>query len=267
MAFSIIFAGAGISRLVSCYYVTQVAEPHPILPVNTKRESIPQIAKALWSTNVGRFIIFAVFLSLAQNIDAPFFSVYLLKDLHINYISYQLINATIAIVTTLISVWWGKRADRAGNLKVLHITALMIPFVSLLYLVSPSVLWLCGVQVFAGFAWAGFNLCVNLFIWDTAPQDNRTRFIALFGAMNALGITIGSLIGGNLGPHLPKISGSYFLTLFLIAGLVKLLVVLGLFRRISEVRSVQPVKTTELLFGDFRSTAAGWWQKITNRPR
>jgi len=47
---------------------------------------------------------------------------------------------------------------------------------------------------------------------DAAPQENRTRYIALFGAFNALGITIGSLIGGNLGPHLPKISGSYFLT-------------------------------------------------------
>jgi hypothetical protein len=70
--------------------------------------------------------------------------------------------------------------------------------------------------------------------------------------MNALGITLGALIGGNLAPHLPKISGSYFLTLFLIAGIVKFLVVLGLFRRISEVRDVLPVKTTELLFSGLR---------------
>ena len=95
---------------------------------------------------------------------------------------------------------------------------------------------------------------------------NRTRYIALYGALGALGVTAGSLIGGNLGPHLPKISGSYFLTLFLIAGITKLLVVLGLFRNISEVRSVPPVKVIELLFGDLRSNAVvRWWRR--NRDR
>jgi MFS family permease len=261
LAFAIIFAGAGISRMVSCYYVTQVAEPKPALSVNPHRESIPQIAKGLWSTNIGRFIIFAFFMTLAQNIDAPFFSVYLLRGLRINYINYQVINATAAIVPTFVAVWWGRRAGRAGNLKVLHITALMIPFVSFLWLVSPNVVWLCSVQIYSGFVWAGFNLCLGLFIWDAAPQDNRSRFIALFGGLNALGITLGALIGGNLGPHLPEISGSYFLTLFLIAGVVKLLVVLGLFRRISEVRHVPSTKTSELLFGGLKSMTAKWLQK------
>jgi len=252
VAFAIIFAGALITRMGSVYFNTQVDEPHPVLPTNVKRDSIPKIMRGMFSTNIGRFMIFAIFLNLAQNIDAPFFSVYMLRELKINYINYQLVNATMAVVSTLVVAWWGKRADKAGNLKILHITALMIPLVSLLWLVNTSVIWLCTLQVYAGFAWAGFNLCVGLFIWDAAPQENRTRFISLFGAMNALGITLGALIGGNLAPHLPKISGSYFLTLFLIAGIVKLLVVLGLFRRISEVRDVPPVKTVELLFSGLR---------------
>jgi MFS family permease len=106
--------------------------------------------------------------------------------------------------------------------------------------------------VYSGFAWAGFNLCVGLFIYDAAPQENRTRFIAFFGALNAFAVTLGSLIGGNLGPHLPKISGSYFLTLFLMAGIIKLAVVLGLFRRIEEVRDVPSMKAIDILFGGLR---------------
>jgi MFS family permease len=205
---------------------------------------------------------------MAQNIDAPFFSAYLLEELHKSYISYQLITATMAVMTMLVVVWWGKRADKAGRVKVLHITALMIPFVSLLWLVNSSVTWLLATQVYSGFAWAGFNLCAGIFIWDAAPQENRSRYIALFGAFSALGITMGSLIGGNLGPYLPKISGSYFLTLFLVAGIVKLIVVLGLFRRISEVRNVQPIKATELLFGDLNPTAlVAWWRRINDRSR
>jgi predicted MFS family arabinose efflux permease len=219
----------------------------------------------LFSTNIGRFIIFIFFLNLAQNIDNPFFAPYLLRELKVSYINYQIINSMMAVVTMFVVVWWGKRADKAGRVKVLHITALMIPFVSLLWLVNSSVLWLCGVQIYSGFAWAGFNLCSGMFIWDAAPQENRSRFIALFGALSSLGITIGSLIGGNLGPHLPRISGSYFLSLFLLAGIIKLVVVLGLFRRISEVRNVHAVKTAELLFGDLRlGTMTNWWRRISN---
>jgi MFS family permease len=122
--------------------------------------------------------------------------------------------------------------------------------------------------VFSGFAWGGFNLCAGLFVYDAAPQENRTRYIALFTALGALGATLGALIGGNLGPHLPTISGSYFLTLFLVSGVLRLIVVLGLFRRISEVRSVPQVKTTELLFGDLRpSVLAERWRRIKNHTR
>ena len=174
----------------------------------------------------------------------------------------------LAIVTMFVVVWWGKRADKTGRVKILHVTALMIPFGSLLWLANSGVLWLSVVQIFSGFAWAGFNLCTGMFIWDAAPQDNRSRYIALFGALGALGITIGSLIGGNLGPHLPTISGSYFRTLFLLAGIIKLAVVLSLFRRIYEVRRVQSVKTSELLFGDLRQASlAKTWRKIFDRTR
>jgi MFS family permease len=268
MAFTIIFVGAMVSRLVSLYYLSLTPDPHPVLPLNTKRESILQITRGLFSTNVGRFIVFSVFLNFSQNIAAPFFSVYLLRELKISYINYQIINAVPTVVTMFIVVWWGKHANKAGNLKVLHITALMIPFITLLWLVNSSVLWLCVTQLYSGFAWAGFNLCAGLFIWDAAPQENRIRYITIFGALGALGATVGALIGGNLGPHLPKISGSYFLTLFLVSGILRLIIVLGLFRHIDEVRDVEPVKATELLFGDLRPAAiANWWRRIRANRR
>ena len=92
-AFTIIFVGATVGRLVSLYFLSMTPDPHPALSPDTRRESIPQIAHGLFSTNIGRFILFIIFLNLAQNIAAPFFSVYLLSELKINYINYQIINA------------------------------------------------------------------------------------------------------------------------------------------------------------------------------
>jgi len=268
LAFAIVFAGATLGRLVSLFYLSRMSQPHPALDQNTPQESIPQMARSLFSTNIGRFIVFVIFLNLAQNIAAPFFSAYLLSELKVSYINYQIINATAVVVAILTVAWWGKRADKAGNIKILRITAMMVPFVSLLWLINSSVVWLCATQVYSGFAWAGFNLCAGLFIWDAAPRENRTRYIALFVGLGAVGLTLGSLIGGDLGPYLPKISGSYFLSIFLLSGIVRLVVVAGLFRRTSEVRNVQTVRTTELLFGGLRPAAlATWWRKIYDRTR
>ena len=268
LAFAIIFAGALFSRLISLYYLSLTPDPHPVLPQNTSRESIPRITRGLFSTNIGRFIVFTVFLNLSQNIASPFFSVYLLSTLKFSYINYQIINAIPTVVTMLVITWWGKHANKSGNIKILHITALMIPFISMLWLVNSSVVWLCAVQTYSGFAWAGFNLCAGLFIWDAAPQENRTRYITLFGALGALGFMLGALIGGNLGPHLPQIKGSYFLTLFLLSGILRLIAVLGLFRRISEVRSVPPTTTAEILLGDLRpGSLTKSWRKIFRRTR
>lgn len=251
LAFAIIFAGALVARIVSAYYLYLMTEPHPSLPKNTPRDSMLQIAKGLPSTNLGRFILFTVFLNMSQNISAPFFSAYLLRELRMSYLNYQLVNTVSAVVTMFMMTWWGKRADRAGNVKVLRITTLLIPFIPPLFVVNSSVPWLSLVQVYSGIAWAGYNLCAGLFVYDAAPQENRTRYIALFGALGAVGATVGSLLGGNLGPHLPRINGSYFVTLFLLSGIARLAVVIGLFRHIHEVRDVAPTKTTELIFGGF----------------
>jgi len=268
LAFMIIFAGAFVGRIISLYFLAAMVEPHTTIPESGTRESLAQITRGLFSTNIGRFIIFAMFLSFAQSLGAPFFSPYILKELKINYMSYQIINAFSIVVQFLVMTWWGKHADRFGNRKILRICSLMIPFVPMLWLVSPNVVWICTVQVYSGFAWAGFNLCAGLFIYDAAPPENRARYIALHGALSAAGAMMGAFVGGNIGDYLPQIKGSNYLTLFLLSGVLRLAVVLLLFRKIEEVREVEAVKTTELLFGKLRpSELAKTWQNFYHRVR
>ena len=254
LAFAIILAGAGIARLVSVYYLYLMDEPHPRYKNPLPRQSIWQISKDLFHTNVGRFIVFVMFLTCAQNIGAPFFSPYMLRDLQINYMDFQIIHAASAVMQMLVVTWWGRHADRAGNIRILQICALMIPFIPMLWLVSSSVIWMSLVQLLAGFTWAGFNLCAGLFIYDATPQENRTRYIAIFGALNAFGAMVGAFIGGQIGPHLPQIFGSFYLSLFLLSGILRLVVVIIFFRRFQEVREVAPLSVKELIVDGLQIT-------------
>jgi MFS family permease len=148
--------------------------------------------------------------------------------------------------------WWGKRIDKAGSIKVPKITSLFVPFVPLGWALSQSLWWLIIMQLFSGFAWAGFQLASSVFIFDAAPRQNRTRYIALYNSLVFLGVSVGALTGGIVTPLLPPFKGSYFLSIFIVSGIGRLAVALFFLPRIKEVRKVPQVKAEELLFSDFQ---------------
>ena len=214
LAFTIIFIGAIASRLVSFYFLSQMYEP--LSPATEKRghDGMLKIARGLFSTNIGKFIIFCALINFSATIAGPFFSPYMLRDLRFSYIVYTIINSVAGLATVGSMTWWGKRMDRAGSIKVLKITSLFVPFVPIGWALSHSLWWLIGMQLFSGFAWAGFQLASSVFIFDAAPQHNRTRYIALYNSLIFLGVSVGSLTGGIVAPLLPPFKGSYFLSIF-----------------------------------------------------
>jgi len=258
LAFTIIFAGAMASRLVSFYFLSQMYEP--LSPVTEKRgyDGMLKVARGLFSTNIGMFIILCALINFAAAVSAPFFSPYMLRDLQFSYIVYTIINSVAILATVGSMTWWGKRMDRAGSSKVLKITSLFVPFVPLGWALSHSLWWLIIMQLFSGFAWAGFQLSSSVFIYDAAPSQNRTRYIALYNSLIFLGVSVGSLTGGIVAPLLPPFEGSHLLSIFIVSGVARLAVALFFLPRIKEVRKVPQVKAEELLFSDLQP---GWLKR------
>jgi MFS family permease len=191
-------------------------------------------------------------MNFTTTVAGPFFSPYMLLDLHFSYIVYTIINSVAGLATVGFMTWWGKRIDRAGSIKVLKITSLFVPFVPLGWALSPSLWWLIVMQIFSGFAWAGFQLSSGVFIFDAAPQQNRTRYIALYNSLIFLGVSLGSMTGGIVAPLLPPFMGSYFRSIFIVSGVARLAVALFFLPRIKEVRKVPQIEARELLFSDFQ---------------
>jgi MFS family permease len=252
LAFAIIFTGAMASRLVSFYFLSQMYEP--LSPATEKRDhdGVLKIARGLFSTNIGMFIVFCALMNFTTTIAGPFFSPYMLVDLHFSYIIYTVINSVAGFATVGFMTWWGKRIDKAGSIKVLKITSLFVPFVPLGWAVSHTLWWLTVMQIFSGFAWAGFQLSSGVFIFDAAPPQNRMRYIALYNSLIFLGVSLGSLTGGIVAPLLPPFMGSYFLSIFIVSGVARLTVALFFLPRIKEVRKVPQIEARELLFSDFQ---------------
>ncbi len=248
LAFSMIFAGASISRFFSTWFLSQMVEPPAVKP-KTKQASIFELSLTLGSTNIGKFIIFNALLTFTTNLASPFFSVYMLSDLKFNYLTYFIATAIPTLITLLCIPFWGKIVDRNGNVKVLRVTMLFIPLLPILWLVSKSPYYLCGVQVLSGFAWAGCNLAVSLFLYVATQAENRTRYIALNNVLMFTGVSLGALLGGIIAPHVPLVLRNNLLTIFLISGVARILVVAIFLPKISEVRPVAEASVSEILFG------------------
>ena len=248
LGFSIIFGGAMLFRIVSWYFLSRMYEP-PLVRLDGERHGMLQIMRNMGSSNMGRFIIYVSLMNLVTNLAGPFFAVYMLRDLGFNYVTYIGVIATGTLANIVFLTYWGRRSDKAGNIKVLKVTSVLVPVVPLLWLASHQVFYLIPVQIVSGFAWAGFTLASANFLYDASSRENRTQYFSIFNAMTGGAICIGALLGGFLAPHLPRLLGNNLLTLFLISGVLRAIVAATLLRSISEVRRLPKTSTGELLFG------------------
>ncbi len=245
--FALLFICAFMARLLSIYFLAQVRE-EPIKHSNEHYFSFLQFIRRFKESNFAQFVFFTAAMSFSVNLAAPYFSVYMLRDLRFGYLHYSVITAAATLTIFYFMKQWGRHADNIGNLKVIQVTSPLIGIIPVLWLVGTNSMYLIGVQIFSGFVWAGYNLCVSNFIYDAVSPGKRVRCIAYFNLINGLAVSAGALTGGYLLLYLPPIFGHNILALFVISSIFRLVVGYFLPRKLREVRNVQSMKSMELFF-------------------
>ena len=254
IGFAILFGGAAAFRLLSFYFLSQMYEPEAA-ENGDDDQPLLRMVRHVGSSNLGRFTLYIALICFAANLASPFFSVYMLRDLGFNYVTYTVIISSVSVSSLVFLTFWGRRADLAGNMKVIRVTSCLIPIIPLLWLASTNIYYLIFAEVVSGFAWSGFNLAAVNFVYDASEAQNRTKHIAVFNTITSLAICAGALIGGYAAPHLPALFGYNLRTLFTISGVMRGLVVIFLLRQIIEVRRVPGISLYRFLLGRPVATA------------
>lgn len=245
--FFIIFSIAAICRYISCYFLTVMYEPKYHINKDAYF-SFWDFVRGVKESNFAKFVLFVSLFSFCVNVSSPFVSVFMLKDLKFDYITYTILVTTVTIFTILTIQRWGKLADRVGNWKILKRCALIISFLPLLWLINHNPIFLFLVQAFGGAVWAGFNLCAINFVYDVASEQKRVRCMAYFYVCNGVGVFLGALLGGFLAKHMPLLLGFKLLSLFVLSAILRLLVVVIFKNKINEVRPVEKLSTKKLFY-------------------
>ena len=246
--FLILFITTALCRFI-CAYMFRYMTDLPHEEKETDYFTFIDFIKRFRESNFVKYVLYVASISFATQLAAPYFSVYMLENLHFDYIRYISIHLT-AITAGLVGFpIWGKHADHVGNAKVLKTTSFLVPIIPFLWLASSNFYYLILVEAFAGFVWGGFNLATANFVFDAASPSKRIRCLGYFNLLNGIAIFFGASLGGFLSDKLPPLFGFRLMSLFVLSGILRFAAHFLLSGGFREVRAeVKPVSSLNLFF-------------------
>lgn len=205
--FVAIFLVAAVSRVASAWFLTRQHDPgkgqrRPPIPV---RELLAGVATQPY----GRLVWLLVLVTGSVHISAAYFTPFMLQGLQLSYAQFTVLTGAIVVARVLASPYWGEIARFYGNRRALQVSAVLLVPLSGLWVVSGNFAYLIGLQVFAGFAWAGFELTTVLNFFDCTDDRNRAQVLSLYNLLNGVAIVIGSLVGGTVLHYFPTAGYPY----------------------------------------------------------
>jgi MFS family permease len=251
VGFAILFSVAAIFGMVDIACFIWIKDPpHPPQPKISFRELC---IEPFQNFNYAKYLSFAAVWNFGINFVAPFFNVYMLENLGMKYFNVFILSQFVSNIATVLFVRvWGRIADKYGSKPVLVICGTGMAMVSFSWcLATPgNYLWVIPlIHILVGIFWPGCDVTsTNLAIW-LAPEQNRSAYIAMYTlAASLVGGGLAYICGGAFmeltGPFfanlkLPFILGQHFNnfhSLFIIAGIVRLVAVYGFMQRVTDGR-------------------------------
>jgi len=248
LGFGILFFLAFLARLYSWKTFKKMYEPElKLKKSNLKGFGFWDVLLNYKKDNFSKFVWFRFLLSFGTFISAPLFAVYLLRYLGFSYLIYMAITLAATVFSLLVIDLWGVLTDKFGNYEVLILTAALIPMVPLLWMISPSAIYLMVVPALVGgIAWAGFNLAAGNFIYDNIASEKRGIAVSYYNVLNGLGVFFGAGLGALLIKYLTIDFITPIFAIFIISAAVRLLAVVFLLPKVKEIRKIPKIRPRQL---------------------
>jgi len=253
LGFGLLFVLSAIFQIWSLVLLKRQYEPR--LHVRKKDYfSFWQFLKRAPQTPFGRFVLFRGILGMAIGIAGPFWAVYMLRNLQFSYMWFMGITISGTVFQLMFLPLLGKASDRFGNIKILKICSALFFVVPILWYFSSMINGDLAVKLYlffvpaivSGFAWAGYNLAVNNYIYDSVKQEKRSFGVSY---MNLV-VGIGTFIGAGIGSLLALMNLSFMniiLFIFLVSAVARFVVAAVGMRFLKEVRHVKKFSSQYLL--------------------
>lgn len=208
----------------------------------TTTDFVPSVLK---DSNFLMFIVYFSVWTFAVNLSAPFFNVYLLRDLSLDVNLVTIYTSLSSGANLLLLMFWGKLADRWGNRPLLIAVGLVVAVTPLLWLGTGNYsfavwVWLPLLHLLGGTTLGAIALCTNNIQMEIAPIEQPSSYFAIAAAVSGVAGALGTTAGG----FLAELPGMSLEGLFALSAAVRLVGLLPLILvrepRSLSLRSIVP---------------------------
>lgn len=224
---------------------------HPPMEIPAEREPFLKLLTVPFSnSNYLKFICFVSLWSFGVNLAGPFFNVYMIEYLRMNYFTLSFFAQVVGNIATILCIrYWGRLSDRYGNKPITTLCCsviILLPF--LWFFASPTNYWIVlAINFLSGIFWPGYDMTTfNQSIW-LAPEKNRSIYVANYTLITSVfGVALGYICGGAFMQYtrlfVDKLKIPFFMgqnlssyhILFALSGVIRLAALTLLLPRIKE---------------------------------
>lgn len=177
--------------------VMLVLQPDFNVQPRTVRQSVGAIRTAA-RTGDFRVPSYLAALALATHVAAPFFTPYMLKELHLSYALYVGLTAIPIIVKVIFVPMLHPLSQRFGMRALLSWSGVGVIALPALWVLQPGLAGLALIQLLSGLAWGTVEYASYQLLLGSARSDCRVEFLSLATAMTSTAQLAGGLGGGYL---------------------------------------------------------------------
>jgi hypothetical protein len=200
--FALLFAAAGLCRALSSACLALQSEAPEAVAVPPLR--FRRVVERFRAPESSRFLLFLLCSTIAVNIGGPFFSPYMLAHVRFTYWQYVALVSAAYVAKIVFYPWVARLVRRLGPYRALWISGICVAPPPLFWFWTPQLGSLILLQVFAGVAWAVFELASTLLVFDRIEPKERLQILTLYNFLSAAAVVAGALLGGWMLARYPE---------------------------------------------------------------
>ncbi|WP_133500441.1 MFS transporter [Cognatilysobacter terrigena] len=210
VAFAALYGLGFLSSLVSTWHLARVPEPAMPTPVPGRRLG-RMLIEPLRDPGFRALIRFFASWQFAVNLAAPFFSVYMIRQLGLSAGFVLLMSIVSQLANIVVLRGWGRLSDRFANKTVLGVAApAFIACIAAMALAgqfdrpSWTIAYLTVLHVLMGMTSAGVALASSAIGLKLAPRGRSTAYVATNALVTAVAAGVAPLLGGAFATFFEK---------------------------------------------------------------
>ncbi|MEH3159486.1 MAG: MFS transporter [Sphingomonas taxi] len=202
LVFAGMFAAGCVTGLASARIVA--AMPEPLMPPAPQPVALGALLRQpLGDVNFRRLLVFIGSWQFAINLATPFFTVFIVRQLHFNISFVMVLSVASQIANILALRLWGRLSDRFANTSVLSLCApayilAIVAMIGASQFADRDVVkaWLVLLHLVMGATIAGVTLTSTNIAMKLSPKGSATAYVATSAMVTALAAGLAPIMGG-----------------------------------------------------------------------